>query len=362
MKEAYLHYIWKTKSFYQSDLVTTKGQQVEILDYGRHNQNEGGPDFLFAKLLIDDVLLYGHIEIHVEGKDWFLHQHQFDSAYNNVILHVVLKGGINGPTHIPTLELESRLNYTTYHQWQNMNHDYSSYPCQYYIDEIPEFIRESILFNAFLQRMERKLKSFEQDFGPIDDLQLLKILCAKTLGSSVNGETFAQLVQRSWQSSNAQGGIGETLTLKAKGVRPGSHPKRRLTQLRWLFDNWKYIPFELEHISDYKTFRKSWLKQLNVNSPIPFTTFIADQLFINAILPVLYKRAEEEEREDRLQHIIQLFQQIPPEKNTITNKWNEQLFPISNAIHSQGVLEWTRYSCARRQCLNCAIGHKALHP
>lgn len=362
MKEAYLHYIWKTKSFDHNNLSTLSGQSITIFDYGMHNQNEGGPDFLFAKLLIDDILFYGHIEIHVNGKEWFAHQHQTDPAYNNVVLHVVLKGGENGPAHLPTLELASRLNYTSYEQWGKMNKDHSSYPCHYYMDQVPEFIGESVLFNAFLQRIDRKLKSYEVDYGNVDELQLLKILCAKTLGASVNGEAFVQIVQRNLHADSEGSFSSEKVSLKAKGLRPGSHPKRRMLQLRWLFDNWKYMLFELEQISNYKAFRKYWLERLNENCPIPFTTFLADQLFINAIFPVMYKRAEEEGRDDKLQSIIHLYQQIPAEKNSITDKWNQQLFPISNAIHSQGVIEWTRYSCARRQCLNCAIGHKALHP
>ena len=360
MKEAYLHYIWKTKSFDQTNLKTLSGQTLQIIDYGMHNQNEGGPDFLFAKVLIDDILLYGHVEIHVDAKEWYAHQHQNDPAYDNVILHVVLKGGVKGPTHISTLELEHRLNYTSYNQWQNMSKDLSIYPCHYYIDQVPEFIRESLLFNSFLQRLNRKMVSFQMDYGDVDDISLLKILCAKALGSSVNGEAFVQWTQRNWIEVSNTKNATDTILLKAKGVRPGSHPKRRLIQLRWLFENWKYMAFELEHISDYRSFRKQWLKRLNEQSPIPFTNFTADQLFINAILPVLYRSAERDQREDLIQQVIQLYQQIPAEKNTIVNRWSKELFPLVNAIHSQGALEWTRFSCDKRQCLNCSIGHKAL--
>ena len=48
--EQLLHYIWKHKLFSLSQLVTTEGKNVEIIDQGRHNTN-AGPDFFNAKII-----------------------------------------------------------------------------------------------------------------------------------------------------------------------------------------------------------------------------------------------------------------------------------------------------------------------
>lgn len=49
--EQLLHYIWKHKLFSLSQLVTTEGKNVEIIDQGRHN-TDAGPDFFNAKIRI----------------------------------------------------------------------------------------------------------------------------------------------------------------------------------------------------------------------------------------------------------------------------------------------------------------------
>ena len=69
-------------------LTCTNGLQIEVLYPGRWNF-EGGPDFLNAKLKIGGAELSGDIEIHNTPSDWFLHGHDNDAKYNNVILHVV---------------------------------------------------------------------------------------------------------------------------------------------------------------------------------------------------------------------------------------------------------------------------------
>ena len=69
-------------------LKTTDGQEVEVIDPGLHNHN-AGPDFFNAKVKIGGTLWVGNVEIHDRASDWFLHRHDHDPNYNNVILHVV---------------------------------------------------------------------------------------------------------------------------------------------------------------------------------------------------------------------------------------------------------------------------------
>ncbi len=88
MQEDFLHYIWKLKKFDASNLKTTNNEAVEIVSVGQHNLNSG-PDFFNAQLKIDDQLWAGNVEIHVKSSDWFVHNHEVDTAYDNVILHVV---------------------------------------------------------------------------------------------------------------------------------------------------------------------------------------------------------------------------------------------------------------------------------
>ena len=86
--EQLLHYVWKHKLFPLTPLHTTDGQPVEVIDPGLYNRN-AGPDFFNAKVKVGDTVWVGNVEIHDRASDWFLHHHETDSHYDNVVLHVV---------------------------------------------------------------------------------------------------------------------------------------------------------------------------------------------------------------------------------------------------------------------------------
>lgn len=86
--EMLLHYCWKHRLFPPAGLVTTGGLPVEVIDTGLHN-HDAGPDFFNAKVKVDGVLWVGNIEIHSRASDWHRHGHDRDTAYDNVVLHVV---------------------------------------------------------------------------------------------------------------------------------------------------------------------------------------------------------------------------------------------------------------------------------
>jgi len=88
MKEDFLHYLWKYKKFDATALQTTSGQVIDLVTVGKHNLL-AGPDFFNASLHIDHQLWAGNVEIHIKSSDWYMHNHETDEAYDNVILHVV---------------------------------------------------------------------------------------------------------------------------------------------------------------------------------------------------------------------------------------------------------------------------------
>ncbi|ERK38195.1 PF11013 family protein [Segatella baroniae F0067] len=92
--EQLLHYVWKHKLWRPGPMATTDGRRLEIIDPGLHNR-DAGPDFFNAKIKVGGTLWVGNVEIHDRSSDWYLHGHDRDSRYNNVILHVC--GAIDRP-------------------------------------------------------------------------------------------------------------------------------------------------------------------------------------------------------------------------------------------------------------------------
>jgi len=105
--ERFLQILWNEQRL-APVLATTAGLAVEVVSPGTWNVS-GGPDFSGAVLRLGGHLCRGAVEVHTSAADWFRHGHDRDSAYADVILHVVWQvGGGNVPA-VPCLELRSQL-------------------------------------------------------------------------------------------------------------------------------------------------------------------------------------------------------------------------------------------------------------
>ena len=87
--EKLLQKIWSRQEFRERDLKTVDGRSVNVVLPGKWN-GLGGPDFLGAHLKIGGQVVVGDVEVHLYESDWVAHRHADDSAYDNVVLHVVL--------------------------------------------------------------------------------------------------------------------------------------------------------------------------------------------------------------------------------------------------------------------------------
>jgi hypothetical protein len=148
MKEEFLHYVWQYKLF-SSELVTTTNEQISILKSGTHNTNSG-PDFLNAQLKIDDQKWVGNIEIHVKSSDWYAHQHETDSNYDAVILHVVYEDDaevfMRNNQPLPTLELKGKIDKGLLNSYQNLTSKQLRWiPCENQLAEVDTFFAKELV-------------------------------------------------------------------------------------------------------------------------------------------------------------------------------------------------------------------------
>ena len=66
------------------------GAKVKISDFGQWNR-EAGPDFVRASIQVDGKELRGSIEVDLDASGWEQHGHATNPAYEDVVLHVVVK-------------------------------------------------------------------------------------------------------------------------------------------------------------------------------------------------------------------------------------------------------------------------------
>ena len=89
--------IWFDRLFVHDVLKTVSGKDLEIVQAGRWNQDEG-PDFRDAKVRLGGRTLRGDVEVHLLPEGWRQHRHHLNSEYNGVVLHACLWRGPGKPT------------------------------------------------------------------------------------------------------------------------------------------------------------------------------------------------------------------------------------------------------------------------
>jgi hypothetical protein len=199
MQEDFIHYLWLHKKLDVLNLKTTHHERLEIVNVGQHNQ-DSGPDFFNGQIRIQDQLWAGNIEIHIKSSDWFVHGHEQDPAYDNVILHVVYEHDTeifrSDNSTIPTLELKQFVDASlldNYHKLFSSKNKWIN--CEQDFPEVDEFTLKNWQERLFFERLERKsktidnlLKSSKNDWEAV----LFKLL-AKNFGLKVNGTAFSSI-------------------------------------------------------------------------------------------------------------------------------------------------------------------------
>lgn len=419
MKEELLHAIWKLKRFSHNRLKTTRNEKIKIVDYGHHNFN-AGPDFLNATIKIGKTTWVGHVEIHIKSTDWNKHKHQFDPNYNNVILHVVYEddGGIiseSGST-IPTLALKNRIDLSLLNRYHKFLINPDWVPCVKNIHQVDELKKTIYLQRLLIERLENKsevisqyLKMTNNDWEYVCYKLLLKYL-----GLKVNQGAFEQLsiaapyklLSKNNQTLNrceallfGQAGMlnsndeylsslnKEYLFLKTKHklvpmgglewrfarMRPSNFPSIRIAQLANIYyKNPKMFRNIIENPSI-----KSMLNLLSVSTSSYWDTHYvpgktskyskkmlgkqtAYSIIINAFVPLLFSYGKIKMIEKLKQIALEIYTQLPSEKNVIIDNWKKLGFNAGSAAETQALIQLKMQYCDRIKCLQCQIGQDIL--
>lgn len=191
--EQLLHYVWKHKLWRHGPMTTTDGQQIEIIDPGLHNR-DAGPDFFNAKIKIAGTLWVGNVEIHDQSGDWYLHGHDRDPRYNNVILHVCgsIDRSVRNEKGEPLAQLQLDVpEYVKAHYDELLTTD--QYPPCYRI--IPSLSQLSVhaWMNALqTERLEQKTEAIMERVKRCDGSWEAGyfVTLARNYGFGINGDAF----------------------------------------------------------------------------------------------------------------------------------------------------------------------------
>ncbi|MBP7767807.1 MAG: DUF2851 family protein [Prevotella sp.] len=191
--EQLLHYCWKHKLFPLHPLTTTTGQSVEVIDPGLHNRN-AGPDFFNAKVKVDGTLWVGNVEIHDRSSDWYVHGHDHDPHYDNVILHVAAvvdavvttSAGQQPPQMLLTVPEGVRANFETLLRMDNYP------PCYGIIPKLSRLMVHSWMSALQTERLEQKTEAITKRVAQCDGSWAAAyfVTLARNYGFGINGDAF----------------------------------------------------------------------------------------------------------------------------------------------------------------------------
>ena len=420
MTEDYLHYIWKTGYFERKGLCTTEGQKVKILFSGYPN-SDSGPDFSEARIQIGREKWIGPVEIHVRSSEWKRHGHHRDTAYKNVILHVVYENDteIRYPSGeiIPALELKGRMEEYTYWRFEQLVQGQRVIPCQNQLPGVDkQFIRlqyDQWAVQRIKQKSER-LKSIYVDCH-LDWQETFYRFFFYGIGLSVNAESFytlsgyipfkiisrhrgnrlqteallfgvAGLLESSeekyprqlfeeYQFLKEKYGLREMEAHQWKfaRMRPAGFPTIRLAQLAGIVHHSglyfrEFVNMEPGQFGDRFKSEPSdyWLTHYRFGQKSRWVSkkpggSLISRMYINIMVPFVFFFAETNELHGVKDELFEKLHCYAPEKNRIITLMKTMGFPVKNALEGQAVIHVYKELCSYKKCLHCAIGNKLLN-
>jgi hypothetical protein len=196
--EDLLQFIWQYQLYEQEDLLSTKGQKIQIVNQGYLNQNSG-PDFENAKIKLNEVSFFGAIEIHIDSNSWKTHRHHVDKAYNNVVLHVCFSESAvahreNGP-EIPLLLLQNRINDSSLANYSGLMSSQSFIPCENQISKVKKLDIYNWLERLIVERPEGRTEKFSKYLRDSENNwnQAFYISIVRCFGMPINSECFEEI-------------------------------------------------------------------------------------------------------------------------------------------------------------------------
>lgn len=418
--EELLHYVWRHKIFPLSTLLTTAGEEVEVIDVGLYNTN-AGPDFFNAKLKIGGTLWVGNVEVHLKASDWVRHGHDRDRAYDNVVLHVVgeadgdvfTTGGRPIPQLLLPVPADVRARYDELHQAE-------IYPrCYSVLRSLPRLTVHSWLSALQVERFEQKARLISSRLERLNNHweDVFFITLARNFGFGLNGDAFeawamrlpfraidkhrdnlfqveafffgtAGLLEEECDDAHylrlqkeyryLQHKFSLPAPLPARQwrflrLRPGNFPHVRLAQLAYLYHHEQSLFSRFMEAADVEAVKRIlaiktstyWETHFHFKKPSPpqekrVGANAQNLILINTVVPFLYAYGLHKAEPLLCERATRFLESLKAESNHITRLWDGAGLPVSTAADSQAIIQLQREYCDKRDCLRCRFGYEFL--
>ena len=416
MNERLLQFIWRYQYFHFTDLQTINGEKLTIIHPGLHNAQQG-PDFLEAKIKLEETVLVGNIELHVKSSDWELHRHDQDVQYVNIILHVVWKNDkqIRAAFPFATLELQPYVSNILLDRYDYLHTQLTRFvACQDYLPVLSGLSWLNWKERLGVERLKRKstalletLHHCKNDWAAVFWEEI-----AAAFGIKTNAESFRQIarsipigiIRRQRNSLLAlesllfgQAGLlyrdfqedypsrlqkeyvylrqkhqlsPSTVTVAFLRMHPQNFPTIRLAQLAKLLHVSAHLFTQIVDADSLENVRKLleveaggyWdnhfvFEKISRQSAVKnLGNSMVDTILINCVVPVVFAYGYYHQYENIQDKALQWLSQVKPESNTIIEKWEQLSIIPANALESQALLELFRQYCTEKKCLSCNVG------
>jgi hypothetical protein len=420
MTEKLLQFIWQYQYFNKQSLATTKGNLLQVNSAGVLNSNQG-PDFHQARIIIDQTLWAGTVELHIRSSDWLRHKHQHNDRYDKVILHVVWQHDmpINDVCNneIPCLELQPRISQMLLYKYDQWMTTPVQIPCNQSILQVPDIIWQVWKERLAIERLMSKYEHIQQHLTQTNthwEEVFWRMLC-RYFGGNINGESFEQiaislpiqilakhktqihqlealllgqagLLHRNFEEDYPKLLYREYQFLQKKyqlqvinlppsflRMRPTSFPTVRLAQLAMLVHTSQHLFSkikEAESPSNIKpliniTANDYWHYHYRFDEAsdyLPKNTGsqLFDTLLINCFAPMLFAYGVCNNDTSIKEKALQWLSETSTEKNSVIAPFVALGLKPANAFDSQALIQLKKQYCDAKRCLECSIGNAIL--
>ncbi len=419
--ERLLQYIWLHRLFMPNGMTTTDGEPIEVVNVGQIN-SDGGPDFFNAQIRIGATLWAGNVEIHCTSDDWFLHGHDRDAAYDNVVLHVVGQRGsrqamTSKGSCVPECEL--RFPPSIVERYNELSESHTSILCADKLGSIPRIKRSMWMERLFFERMEQlegRVTHYLEEFAGDWD-QTFFVLLARAMGGNVNSQpmemlarqTPLKIIMKHPELSQVEALLfGQSgLLLEASGddsyiamlrreydflqakfsltpmdaslwkhlrLRPANFPEIRLAQLAAILSA---IPGNFENAfktldvkvvsrcldvcaSAYWNNHYSFGKESTRDYKKRLGKAQQQLIMVNAVVPFIFTSVHRMKDEEGMNNVLKFLQFLPAESNRKLSDWHDAGIKVDNEADAQALLLLSKEYCLKRKCFACVFGHEIL--